>query len=849
MTMEHNPFLFQQNRINKRKALVEDHGSVERARAKIEQGELDTFSSASEKISTGRVSEVKENEVDDCLHELDSMTAEAKIKKRQPSKESIAEYRKIRKKEQEQIIEAEELRIKVWKELNALDGFFVRMRKAEYQLTQNQPPHLAAKLREGAKLVSLAEARQQALEASPETSLLVRSHTLDRYRKEKSSQGFVVTPSRRAYLDRIQDLIESGKPILLEGHTGTGKSELARIAAKELTGSDPEVVSCNPQTRISDIYGKQSLRSEDGVTVTAVDYGPLTRALESGTLVIFDEYNELDPRQRQVLKYLFNAKPGDSVDIPGDGKVIVKEGFGMLMTANLRSDKYQDKGALEPQESRVFLDSSIRVDYMPKEEVYDLTLASLMDEQGEILLTHMEGEETLKHFAEMVADIQAAFAKSIPSHYGTDTELDPKKKKRPSLEKYTLDAGMATRLLAGFTKERMQHPTSTLQEAIERALLRTLQGNDIPDDDKKLALLIFARYGFLSASVTGEALGLDYSDGRLKMTWPKTEQRPHSEEEGIGHLTRTEVASLDPFGERKRSHNEDIFEDFGLEAGTSLSTESFGESLDQQRAREIMGEKSFFGVPELEKAFGISINKSEVPDLPTTFTAERLEKAKEMGMMLMLRYPIGLQKLKTQYNTVTHPDGTETPLFWRQNWYNNQAFFTEEPTGTFEWALVEKEPTRDTKNKNYLEQTIELRKRLSHFFDDPLYDNPQKLSAVYRQAIEELEQKQIGIKDILHGNQQKKIEQDWKKAGQKLSSLSLNQMCRTKAWQDIYDIFVYAKNTGEYLREGVYNWTRDISSDGRVVNAGHADAKGSNLSLWQADDTHVNLGAVLSVSE
>ncbi len=59
--------------------------------------------------------------------------------------------------------------------------------------------------------------------------------------------------------------------------------------------------------------------------------------------------------------------------------------------------------------------------------------------------------------------------------------------------------------------------------------------------------------------------------------------------------------------------------------------------IDQQieKAQEIMGENEVMGPSEVEKAFGIKIEESEIPNIP--FTEAQLERAKELGQFLVLR--------------------------------------------------------------------------------------------------------------------------------------------------------------------------------------------------------------------
>ncbi|MGB4943294.1 MAG: hypothetical protein WBO92_04280, partial [Candidatus Moraniibacteriota bacterium] len=152
----------------------------------------------------------------------------------------------------------------IFRELDMMDEFLVREKRGEYLATRHSDdPRLAQRLRQNARLEAVLAKRRAALETDPDTRTIVREHVLDRYKRELDTQHFVLTPSRREYVDRIEILFNAGKPVFLEGHTGAGKTELARIAVVELTGKEPEVIRCNPQTRPSELWGKVKLTAPD----------------------------------------------------------------------------------------------------------------------------------------------------------------------------------------------------------------------------------------------------------------------------------------------------------------------------------------------------------------------------------------------------------------------------------------------------------------------------------------------------------------------------------------------------------------------------------------------------------
>ena len=731
--------------------------------------------------------------------------------------------------------ESENKRQGIFQELDTIERFFTKLKQGEYlALKHHDNPRLKEKLRQTAKIEKTLEGRLAYIEAHPELALYHREHDLSKYRVQMERQRFVVTESRRQYIDRIEVLINQGKPILLEGHTGTGKSELARIAAKELTGENPEVISCNPQTRQSDIFGRQSLKeTEHGATVTEVDYGPLIRAMQDGRICLLDEFNELDPRQRQVFKYLFNAKPGDEVDVPGDGKIRIKDGFGIILTANLKSDKYAEKGSLEPQEARVFQDSTIRVEYAPAPELYDTALTALANTKGEVLLTEREAKEILKHFTDAVHDIQSAYTESIPAHYGKDDELSvglrgSKKNKRPHLEKYVLDTGMAVRLLQGFHVARMKHGTP-LWTFLDQSLARTLEGDRVSEDDKKLALFMLAKHGFLRDETLWQELKLDFSDGRLNPNiFPEQEETLLDGKESLKELSSEEVARLDPYQKRNISM-ENALEEFGVKQYEHLG-------IKEDRGGERQGEvslteadtlfrKNFFGPEAIRETFGFTLDA--IPAIP--FSKQELQRAEKEGALLILQIdkladgtPLTGEVVHQRFGK--QQDGNK--FLYDTDWYKDEDFFIKESPRSG-WRLVTPELLPNSTSKNYYDQT------------QLLVSEVEALDRGYvDDAVLEWSQKKDALKSLM--------DTDWKEASKQLAQLEINQLFRESFVEVMYRLKLVNQTWGKNLLPNKYTWTNSRTSDGDLVFVGFFGAGGARVDGDDPRDVNDNLGVSFS---
>jgi MoxR-like ATPase len=732
---------------------------------------------------------------------------------------------------------------RLFTELDSMDAFRERLKQEEYKALRRPHPKVAEKLREGAKLEQGIRERLARIEADPDTASFAREHTLGKYRRAFEEHHFVPTESRWEYIARIQTLIEQGKPILLEGHTGTGKSELARMAAEELTGRQPEVVYCNPQTRQSDIFGKQSLKNKEGTTVTEVDFGPLVRAMQEGAVCLFDEYNELDPRQRQVLKYIYNAKPGDSVDVPGDGKVRIESGFGLIMTANLKSEKYKAKGELEPQEARVFQDSTIRVEYMEAPELYDVALTTLSDTEGNVLLTREETEQTLKHFIDAVHDIQSAYTDSIPAAYGSDQELSTGakgigKNKRPSLEKYVIDSGMTARLLQGFRTERMKYGAH-LKDFLDAALARTFEGDRVSMEDKRLALFMFAKHGFLQDAEMLGRLKIDVSDGRLDpKIFPGLPVSSVSEAESLRVLDAGTVATLDPYGLRKiRIADADAEFDHAVDPSVKARLAQEARGVERQgevsltEAESIMGRELFLGPQAIQETFGFLPNA--IPPIP--FGKQELEEARGRGQVLILQVdrlssnaPLTGETLHTQFGT--QKDGNK--FFYGTDWYKDEDFFKKETPRTG-WKLSAPEVLDDSKSKNYFEQTELLAEHVQSLFAG------KNIPPAYQEALNEWEHEKGTIAPLMD-------DQGWQKAAEKLSLLKLNVLTRDTFIERMYLMKLLNQTQGKNILSGTYTWTRSRASGGDLAGVGGFVADGAHVYRYDPHSRSSNLGVSFS---
>ena len=263
---------------------------------------------------------------------------------------------------------------------------------------------------------------------------------------------------------------------------------------------------------------------------------------------------------------------------------------------------------------------------------------------------------------------------------------------------------------------------------------------------------------------------------------------------------------------------------------------AFGEDIE--RAREVLGQ-DVLGPEQVKKAFGIELDPDEVPDIP--FSKEELERAKELGQMLVLRTnqapdgsPLTMQNMQELLQDQFDQEGKGRVLYDTE-WYNNERFFTQETPEPF-WALVTKDFIPGSTRKNYVEQT-EL---LVAYLKDSVFRG-QKMPNEYQEAIEEFEKQSKDLKEL--------TDKDWQKAAERFEQLKLTQLTRQTPVEALYDIMLVFQNNDErLLPPGTGTWTSRRTSHGGLVRVGYLGSWSMHVDRDRPDRRNDYLGVSFSRS-
>lgn len=264
---------------------------------------------------------------------------------------------------------------------------------------------------------------------------------------------------------------------------------------------------------------------------------------------------------------------------------------------------------------------------------------------------------------------------------------------------------------------------------------------------------------------------------------------------------------------------------------------SVQEQMDM--AREILGEKDFFGPEDIEKIWGVRLAPEDIPPLP--FAREDLEYARDHGQFLTLRIsetddgkPLTILAMDDMQKEV-YGEAGGGKLFYSRNdeWKKKSDFYTEESPRRA-WALVSKDILPESANKNYLQQTDELVRSIEDAYQGrTMPEKYQDAVAKYRSEREPLE---------------KLMESDWKRAAESLEGLKLTEFARHTPVEVVFDGISRFLKTGEKFLENTYTWTSRRDADGRLVDVGGFDSGGAIVGWWDPDDSDDRLGVSLSRS-
>ncbi len=229
------------------------------------------------------------------------------------------------------------------------------------------------------RLESASKEYRDALQKSPEVFMAAHAADLRAYRRQYVLGRIIRTPYVEGKKAEILQGLQGSRMCFISGETGTGKTEVARIVAREFNnGREEIVVRGYAGMGASELYGHMTLTdssekrmqkavkdiedaekvfkerfpqatqeelakvaqgvlSRGGVTTTEYILGAVYRAAKEGRVCIIDEANYIPPELLASLNDILTKKPGEKINVQQDGvgPITVQEGFGIIFTGNV----------------------------------------------------------------------------------------------------------------------------------------------------------------------------------------------------------------------------------------------------------------------------------------------------------------------------------------------------------------------------------------------------------------------------------------------------------------------------------------------------------------------------------
>ena len=248
------------------------------------------------------------------------------------------------------------------------------------------------------RLMALRQELAVVISENPQLAAYAQYDNLREYSQELASDGFLWLPSRRAALEEMETAALGGKPVLLSGESGTGKTRLVEEVAMTLTGR-PVNQTPGKDVRFQDLIAKRDIAADGTLMNTYYRYAEIGEAVtgkattleqkpsHAGSIVADDEFNLLPAaEQTERLARIAAWTPGKRIKMPVTNEdVVVGSHFLYTAMVNLASERYS-RTKIPPEVLRKF--AKVDLDYLKQTdeepELYEAMLSALMDDNGRL---------------------------------------------------------------------------------------------------------------------------------------------------------------------------------------------------------------------------------------------------------------------------------------------------------------------------------------------------------------------------------------------------------------------------------------------------------------------------------
>lgn len=299
-----------------------------------------------------------------------------------------------------------------------------KLRKLYESIGKAPGPIERKKIEELGNRKSEIEESLKAFELDSETIDMLQRREIRRMQQDLERYSFAETESRTDLIREVLPDLLQGAPVLFQGETGSGKSQLAKYISERYLNKKPAIISISEQIKESQIIGSRGL--EAGQTV--FNYSEFVKSQKEGRPAILDEVNLMPHEFAGILHDLLQKRVGDVWIHPVTGEEIPIRA-PIMATANLKSERYKQRYELDVATLRRFIGGAgareIHYHDIGKKdkegnliapETLKILSAVLSDRHGEIQWSEKDAPqkvEELKRFVQACRKIQEDFTLSV----------------------------------------------------------------------------------------------------------------------------------------------------------------------------------------------------------------------------------------------------------------------------------------------------------------------------------------------------------------------------------------------------------------------------------------------------
>ena len=348
---------------------------------------------------------------------------DARIKELASNPDVLRAYKEKFEKQKETLTKALEYE-HAEKELDAITSAEQKLQMIFEKVGRAPGPIERKKLEDIATRKKELQEKVQKFELNPETVDMLQRREIRNMQRDLERYSFAETESRTELIREILPDLMQGAPVLFQGETGSGKSQLAKYVSERYLKKDPALIPVQEQIKESQILGSRGLKGGE----TVFDYSEFVKAQKEGRPVILDEVNLMPHEFAGILHDLLQKRVGDVWKHPVTGEEIPIRA-PIMATANLKSERYKQRYELDVATLRRFIGGAgaREIHYLVlgkknKEgqyiapETLKILTAVLADRHGNIQWNEAEAAQKvdeLKRFAAACRKIQEDFTLSV----------------------------------------------------------------------------------------------------------------------------------------------------------------------------------------------------------------------------------------------------------------------------------------------------------------------------------------------------------------------------------------------------------------------------------------------------